>query len=241
MQVKTRITKSPDERRSELITTAQQLFYTQGYERTSVSDIVKTVGVAKGTFYYYFDSKIEILEALVDELTQQSLAVMHEIVVDPSLSAVEKWQRAFQTTAAWKTEHRAELITVLKMMNRPENLLLRYKLETQSVATVTPEIAKIIEQGVAEGVFEVGILAEDDPMWLHDTAEIALAIMRSASNFLAEIVLNSDDYQNVFTLARRKVAAVQMAVERVLGAPKGSLSLIEEEVLATWFEEPTSA
>jgi hypothetical protein len=46
----TRIVKAPDERRSELIATAQQLFYTKGYERTSVSDIVKAVGVAQGTF-----------------------------------------------------------------------------------------------------------------------------------------------------------------------------------------------
>jgi len=53
----TRIVKAPDVRRSELIACAQRLFYSKGYENTSVSDIVNEVGVAKGTFYYYFKSK----------------------------------------------------------------------------------------------------------------------------------------------------------------------------------------
>lgn len=48
-----RTTKEPEERRRELIACAQTLFYTKGYEGTSVSDIVNAVGVAQGTFYYY--------------------------------------------------------------------------------------------------------------------------------------------------------------------------------------------
>jgi len=58
-----RIVKSPDERRSELVAAAQQLFYTKCHERTTVSDIVKAVGIAQGTFYYYFGSKQAILES----------------------------------------------------------------------------------------------------------------------------------------------------------------------------------
>ncbi|MCK4977088.1 MAG: helix-turn-helix transcriptional regulator [Anaerolineales bacterium] len=37
------------------------MFYTRGFENTSISDIVNKVGVAEGTFYYYFDSKLAIL------------------------------------------------------------------------------------------------------------------------------------------------------------------------------------
>ncbi len=47
-----RIVKAPDERRTEFIETAQALFYTKGYERTSVNDIIEAVGVSKGAFYY---------------------------------------------------------------------------------------------------------------------------------------------------------------------------------------------
>lgn len=52
-----RITKSPDERRNELIDAAEMLFIENGYDQTSVSDIVKKVNVAQGTFYYYFNPR----------------------------------------------------------------------------------------------------------------------------------------------------------------------------------------
>ena len=83
-----RTVKPPDVRRSELIATAQHLFYTKGYETTSVSDIIDSVGVAKGTFYYYFDSKQAILEAIIDELMDQSMAILQKIVSDETLAAI---------------------------------------------------------------------------------------------------------------------------------------------------------
>lgn len=228
MQVKTRTVKAPDERRNELIAAAQQLFYTKGYESTSVSDIVKTVGVAKGTFYYYFDSKVDILEALVDSLTEQSLVVMDAIVMDESLSALEKWRLAFQTTGAWKTEHKTELLIVLRVMHSPDNVLLRHKVEKAVGDVAAPEIAKIIRQGVAEGVFETEFVEE--------SAEIAFNVMRSISDFLADLILNPENYENHFVLAQRKVNAIQYAVERVLGAPEGSLRLLNDDTLAVWFQ-----
>ena len=71
-----RIVKDPDERRGELIACAQKLFYSKGYESTSVRDIVDEAGVAKGTFYYYFESKQAVLEAMIDELVAYSVALM---------------------------------------------------------------------------------------------------------------------------------------------------------------------
>ena len=63
-----RVVKKPAVRRSELIRCAQEFFYTRGYESTSVNDIVTALGIAKGTFYYYFDSKLAILEAMAADL-----------------------------------------------------------------------------------------------------------------------------------------------------------------------------
>lgn len=49
-----RIVKDGGERRKELLDTARRLFISKGYEKTSINDILKEVGIAKGTFYYYF-------------------------------------------------------------------------------------------------------------------------------------------------------------------------------------------
>ena len=43
-----RITKDPVVRRNEIIDAAEELFYSVGYDETSVSDIVKSIGVAQG-------------------------------------------------------------------------------------------------------------------------------------------------------------------------------------------------
>ncbi|MFC2037736.1 TetR/AcrR family transcriptional regulator [Chloroflexota bacterium] len=225
----TRITKDPDERRRELIACAQELFYSKGYERTAVGDIVDQLGVAKGTFYYYFDSKLEILEAMVDEVIGQSVALLHEIVADETLPALEKWGRAFQAVGAWKAERKAEMLAMLHVMQMDENLLLQYKMQTRAVQLLSPEFAKIITQGVREGVFTTEFVEE--------SAGIALSIMQGVSDPLYGILLNPDHYKDPVALARHKIAAVEAAVERVLGAPPASLSLIDDKTFSAWFED----
>jgi AcrR family transcriptional regulator len=224
-----RVAKAPDERRRELIACAQKLFYSKGYERTTVGDIVDELGVAKGTFYYYFGSKLAILEAMVDELVGQSVALLHEIVADETLPVLEKWARAFQVMAAWKAERRAELLAILHVMQMDENLLLRHKVQTRAVQLLSPEFAKIIAQGVEEGVFETEFVEE--------SAGITLSIMQGLVDPIYCILLNPASYKDPVALARRRFAAVEAAVERVLGAPSGSLSFIDDQMLPAWFED----
>ena len=65
--------KDGKERRQELLETARRLFITKGYEKTSVNDILKEVGIAKGTFYYYFSSKEDMLEAMILEVVMEGV------------------------------------------------------------------------------------------------------------------------------------------------------------------------
>lgn len=52
--------------RQTIVTAADELFYQQGYENTSFSDISDAVGISRGNFYYHFKSKDEILNAVID-------------------------------------------------------------------------------------------------------------------------------------------------------------------------------
>jgi AcrR family transcriptional regulator len=223
----TRIVKAPDERRSELIATAQQLFYTKGYERTSVSDIVKAVGVAQGTFYYYFDSKTAVLEAVVAELIAQERAILQEIVADETLAAIPKWIQAMQVGNNWKIERKDEMIALLRLLQKDENALLQHKMRMQATQALSPELAKIIAQGVEEGVFETE--------FIQNSAEMVLAITRPLRATIYDTLLNPDKYDDPAALAWRKLASVQTAVERVLNAPPGSLPIIDEQTFAAWF------
>lgn len=65
-----RITKDPALRKQEIVDAAVTLFLEQGYDKTSVEDIVQKVQVAKGLFYYYFPKKEAILEEVGQNLAK---------------------------------------------------------------------------------------------------------------------------------------------------------------------------
>ena len=69
-----RITKEPEVRKQEIIDTALKLFGEKGYEKTSITDIAKAIGVAQGLCYRYFPSK----EALFDSAIEQYANVLVE-------------------------------------------------------------------------------------------------------------------------------------------------------------------
>jgi len=63
-----RISKPPEVRRQEIIDMARVLFEEQGVARTSMTEIAERIGIAKGLVYYYFSSKEQLAEAIVDQL-----------------------------------------------------------------------------------------------------------------------------------------------------------------------------
>lgn len=66
-----RITKEPEERKQEILDTAMRLFYEKGYEKTSITDIAKAIGVAQGLCYRYFPSKEALFDSAIDEYAEE--------------------------------------------------------------------------------------------------------------------------------------------------------------------------
>ena len=58
--------KKGEKRKKELLKIAYDMFLTQGYENTSVDEIIEKAQIAKGTYYYYFKSKEQMLEEVID-------------------------------------------------------------------------------------------------------------------------------------------------------------------------------
>ena len=59
---------SVQEREARIIALAEKLFVKNGYDKTTVDQIVGEMGLAKGTYYYHFDSKEDLLIAVSDKL-----------------------------------------------------------------------------------------------------------------------------------------------------------------------------
>lgn len=74
-----RATKKRENRRREILQAARRVFAKRGFHRTHVADIIEGAGIARGTFYLYFESKnaifLELLDELMDELRESIVGV----------------------------------------------------------------------------------------------------------------------------------------------------------------------
>jgi AcrR family transcriptional regulator len=75
-----RITKSPEDRRRDLLEAASRLFASRGVSAVTVSEIADAAGVAKGTFYLYFETKDHLLAALREQLVEETLEYISSLM-----------------------------------------------------------------------------------------------------------------------------------------------------------------
>lgn len=147
----TRTKKPAEQRRKDLVDAARETFGRKGFKTTTVSEIVKEAGVAQGTFYLYFDSKEEILEAVGESVTQGILNAMRARVDDPNLSAPEKIRAIFNLP--WDVPGVDEKL-VSEFHTEPYRQY-HDQLAGRMVKSMVPLLAEVIEQGVSEGWFHV--------------------------------------------------------------------------------------
>lgn len=80
--------KSTRNTRGRIVAAAWKLFYEQGYEDTTVEEIIDESGTSKGSFYHYFNGKdalLSTLSVMFDEKYQELAATM-----DPDMDAFDK-------------------------------------------------------------------------------------------------------------------------------------------------------
>jgi TetR/AcrR family transcriptional repressor of nem operon len=221
-----RIVKEPHVRRGEILDVAQKLFYLKGYEQTSVQDIITEIGIAKGTFYHYFSSKLDLLDVMIERMIDQTLQSLEPMVADDQLFALEKFKKFFTDITDWKTENEAFFLDIMSIWYKDENAILRQKVRAASVKSTMPLLTQIIEQGIAEGVF-----ATEHPA---DIAEIVLHIGDLLSDTLAKIILASDQSDDSLEMIERKIMVYQYAIERTLNAPTDSIKLFDLDQVKPW-------
>ncbi len=74
--------------RGKIVNAAWRLFYEQGYEHTTVEEIIDLSSTSKGSFYHYFDGKDALLSTLSDLFDEKYEALQQ--TMDPDMSAVDK-------------------------------------------------------------------------------------------------------------------------------------------------------
>lgn len=218
-----RITKEYHERKNEILDVAQELFFTKGYKQTSIESIIKKIGVAKGTIYYYFKSKEDLMDKLVKRMTNQILIEVKKITERTDLDALTKLNRAYITTRNVKLENIELIKLYLKVLYKDENIILRHKIYMSNVDLLVPEFAKIIQQGVEEKVFNTPFSRK--------AARLIFELAQILSDSTAKLFLEMDENPGIIEKLKKEIDIYEDGVERIIGAKKGSINIVDRKVL----------
>ena len=139
--------------KTRIVEAAQSLFMQNGYDKTSVNCIIEHLKLSKGTFYHYFESKEALLDAVIDLFSARIMAEMEGIAASED-KALVKLNKVLSRGRDYKVENRKLLRMMLAAIYRPENIVLKNKMMTETFKISVPMLAEIIAQGEREGVFK---------------------------------------------------------------------------------------
>ncbi|MBN1576304.1 MAG: TetR/AcrR family transcriptional regulator [Chitinispirillaceae bacterium] len=222
-----RIIKEYEKRRNEIFDAAKTLFFKRGYENTTVETIIDSVGISKGTFYYYFKSKEELLDALAHESAKTAFEKIDSAVFGNRLNALERMRLYFQYSRSWKLDNRDMLKALMKVLYTPSNLLLREKFMEKQIELLKPTLTRIIRQGIDEGLFHTP--------YPDDIAEILFSLFGNAGTSFSSLVLTVDEHPENIDVLLHKFKVYQDLFERILGAPEGSIEFVDRKYLKKYF------
>lgn len=197
-----RIVKEAQERKNEILDVAERLFCSKGFDNTSTNDILNEIGIARGTLYYHFKSKEDILDAMIERLTNQIVAKAATIALDDSIPVLERLTR---TILSLNVDNELGDM-IMEQVHRPQNALLHQKLENRLLGQVNKLITSIAEDGIRQGIMHTEYPAE--------AVEMIMTYSYIAFDSMNEYTKEEE---------LRKIMGFVYHSERVLGMEKGSL------------------
>ncbi len=210
-----------DEKRQELLSTAEKLFCQQGYDKTSVQDILNAASLSKGGFYHHFSSKEEVLTALCDRRAQRASAFTAQTLnqADTPMARINAVLYGFMPLRQDEAGFVAMLLPVIgKAEGRGiamtyQDALAEYfqpllKAEIASAAAVDAVFPPVKEM---EGV----LLQLVNHCWMEVAAETARTVREG---------MRLDQLALLHTLEKYR-----RAVEVLLDAPYGSIEIVRVE------------
>ena len=215
--------KKGDARRGELLATAERLFYTKGYEKTSVQDILTEMNFSKGGFYHHFDSKLSVLEAICEMRAQECCERARQASEQAEGTAVDKLNAVFHDSAILASGNSSFISLMIHVAYREDGALMREKMKASQLAGMQSVLEEIIAQGLREGEFFVGDVAAN--------AQMLLRLYLVFTDEIAFLLAQEDSEEKLMDELVRKLNVYRTAVERVLVAPFGSVVLFEAKEL----------
>ncbi len=196
-----RIVKKPEERRREIVSASRSLFLSQGYENTTMQDVMTKLQIAKGTTYHYFKSKEELLDAVVEDMAAEYVGIVEISLDETKGNALDKMRVLISSGRIASPS-----IDIMDCLHRLDNRGMHARLLAVTLIRLAPLYARVISQGCEEGIFHV-----EHPL---ECAEILLAGIQ----FVTDTGCHPWSPEDL----HRRVQAIPCLIENQLNAPKGS-------------------
>lgn len=203
-----RIIKDADVRKNEILDAAADLFNSDGFDGTTISAIIEKAGIARGTIYYHFKSKEDILDALINRRNTEFLTAARQIAADKSIPVLERLIRTFIAMNGDK-DGKSELT---RQMHKPQNALMHQKTHQAMMEGIPPILMEIIEDGISEGIFNTP--------YPYESLEMVVAYINAVFDDYAEKLTGEE------LLGR--VKAFIFNLERLFGAEPGRFDRVIE-------------
>lgn len=198
-----RVVKEAEQRRNEILDAADELFARKGFDGTSTNDILDKVGIARGTLYYHFKSKEDVMDALIERYNARLLSAAQDIAADKSIPVVERMTRVVMALNLSGGSSQV----IMAHIHKPQNALMHQKIQKAIVNGVPPILTGIIQEGIAQGVF--------DTPYPYECME--MVVIYASTVFDGDMVAMTNEER-----MSRMIAFIGN-VERLLGAENGSL------------------
>ena len=220
------------ERRRSFLEAAARVLERKGYEQMTVQDVLDDVGQSKGAFYHYFESKQDLVEALIQTLGGDLCDELERRLEGLELSAPEKLMTLVSQSSSLKLERKRLWAALLPMWVQPGNAAIRDRMTSQTQDRMAPVLAQIVRDGVAEGAF-----TSEYP----DQAARMVFALAQDLNALMMRLFTTPGAKVSPTHLKQAFDAYNEAVERFLGAPTGSIRLMEPKQVTVWLEARSEA
>ena len=187
-----------EKRKKELLNIAYDMFLTRGYENTHVDEIIEKAQIAKGTYYYYFQSKEQMLEEVIDMMIENETERASQII----RMDIPVPQKIVGIVASMKPTEEEQ--PVKNALFQPKNVLMHYKVRQKLICVLTPLLSEVIGEGVKEGIFECENIPERVKM----------------------LLIISDSTFNEGTFSEKDISVFIDMTEKLLGAENRTMSFI---------------
>lgn len=204
--------KEPEVRKSELLDAAQKLFIEKGYARTTVTDILNVHGLSKGVFYYYFKSKEEVMDAIIQRMVDDMVIHAKKIVANPNMTPPQKIL-AILMGQGQSEEMIKDKENMTQQFHEVQNAEMHQKSLALSIKCLAPVMSEILQEDNGTNVFSAKYPQE------------TIALLLAAG----QVIFDEGLFQwSEKESAQYAIAFVEM-MEKTLGAPPGYFNELKEK------------